>query len=505
MANQNNHKYPMYPWRKRGAVTLDYLNQIQYYYLNEIDLEVIRKWIPKAQIDCPYLDELEGILITKCAVSPDQTPNLSWQQILSILKQTEVPMPEPAKSEKSFIYDLIIEIDELIQQEGVLDKFRGHFDNFCLMAENYAAELDKYRLVAKNKFYEFADTNPDALKLLNGIDTKLLVEREELLGKVDSLYVKHCQDSPPENPTYVWHGSMIDYICKEDWAISAPVVYRPPLLKMPTNPVFWFLSEMDRYLSYDDPIRQPDNEELLICDFVRLAVIHDESSVYTRNTMVYKNKSYEGMFKRDDFTNDLWETYKNPKTEGFETTHERVLNQSLANVKVDLIQDETDTNKKPDDEGGGSIMQVRSNKQIWEDINTEYDITKRGFGKNINFVTDKFKRKIIFRDVEQAFVLASQGFSKPAIILTGGVIEELLRQYLKDKGIKLKDNRFVDYIKACEDNDLLKRGVSRLTDSVRDFRNLVHLSNEKTKRNSISKPKAKGAVASIFTIANDFQ
>jgi hypothetical protein len=150
-------------------------------------------------------------------------------------------------------------------------------------------------------------------------------------------------------------------------------------------------------------------------------------------------------------------------------------------------------------------MQARSSKDNWEAINSEYDVSKKDFGKKINFVSDPFKRKIIFRDVEHAFVLASQGFSKPALILAGGVIEELLRLYLEYKGIKPKGNRFVDYIEACDKNNLLKRGVSRLTDSVRDFRNLIHLENEKTKQDTVSKATAKGAVAAIFTIANAFQ
>ena len=151
------------------------------------------------------------------------------------------------------------------------------------------------------------------------------------------------------------------------------------------------------------------------------------------------------------------------------------------------------------------MITARTSKENWEAIRSEYDISKNDFGKKINFVSDPFKRKIVFRDVEHAFVLASQGFSKPALILVGGVIEELLRLYLKHKNIKPKNRRFVDYIKACEDNGLLKRGVSRLSDSIRDFRNLVHLDNEKTKRYTVSKVTAKGAVSSIFTIANDFQ
>ncbi len=156
-------------------------------------------------------------------------------------------------------------------------------------------------------------------------------------------------------------------------------------------------------------------------------------------------------------------------------------------------------------EGSKIMIMERTSKENWEAIRSEYGISKKDFGKKINFVSDRFKRKIIFRDVEHAFVLASQGFSKPALILAGGVIEELLRLYLKHKNIKPTNNRFVDYVKTCEDNGLLKRGVSRLSDSIRDFRNLVHLETEETQRHTVSQATAKGAVSSIFTIANDFQ
>ena len=147
---------------------------------------------------------------------------------------------------------------------------------------------------------------------------------------------------------------------------------------------------------------------------------------------------------------------------------------------------------------------LSASKVNWEAIKNEYDITKRSFGKKINFVSDNYKREIIFRDVEHSFVLASLGFSKPAVILAGGVIEELLRLYLKHNHISPSSNSFDDYIKTCEHNGLLKSGISRLSDSVRHFRNLVHLSAEKTKTHTISKATAKGAVSSIFTIVNDF-
>ena len=140
----------------------------------------------------------------------------------------------------------------------------------------------------------------------------------------------------------------------------------------------------------------------------------------------------------------------------------------------------------------------------WTSIESEYDVTKTSFGKKINFVKNPLKRIIIFRDVEQAFVLASSGFSKPAVILAGSVIEELLRLYLEHKQIQPNKNDFDGYIQTCEQYRLLKGSISRLSHSVRQFRNLVHLSAEKTKKDTISKATAKVAVSSIFTIVNDF-
>ena len=68
-----------------------------------------------------------------------------------------------------------------------------------------------------------------------------------------------------------------------------------------------------------------------------------------------------------------------------------------------------------------------TSKQIWEKIEQDFGVSKRAFGKRINFVTDKFKRRLIFRDIEHSFQLTILGVSKPALVLAGGVIEELLR------------------------------------------------------------------------------
>lgn len=144
------------------------------------------------------------------------------------------------------------------------------------------------------------------------------------------------------------------------------------------------------------------------------------------------------------------------------------------------------------------------NNLSWLTLTDEYGITKRQFGKKISFIKDKYTRSVIFRDIEHAYILAKNGFSKPAVILSGAIIEEMLRQYLIYKNIKPQKNTFNEYIKSCEDNNLLKKAINKLSDSVREFRNIVHISKETTKKHTISKATAIGAITSIFTVANDF-
>jgi hypothetical protein len=146
-------------------------------------------------------------------------------------------------------------------------------------------------------------------------------------------------------------------------------------------------------------------------------------------------------------------------------------------------------------------------KTKWRGIERQFGTSKRGFGKQINFITPNYKRKIIFRDIDHAFGCYRNGFYKPAVILAGGVIEELLRYYLISKQVNLNTlpkKDFSNYIKKCAQEEFLKDACSRLSDSVRDFRNLVHIKKEKSKRHTISRSTAIGAISAIFTVANDF-
>ncbi len=149
-------------------------------------------------------------------------------------------------------------------------------------------------------------------------------------------------------------------------------------------------------------------------------------------------------------------------------------------------------------------MKNTNNEDNWEKIEKDFDESKKSFGKKINFIKDKYIRTVIFRDIEHAYNLCKKGYFKPSVLIAGGVIEELLRQYLLYNNKKPNRDTFDEYIKTCEQYGLLKSAIRQLSDSVRQFRNLVHIAKEKSSKHKISKATAWGAVSIIFTISNDF-
>lgn len=150
------------------------------------------------------------------------------------------------------------------------------------------------------------------------------------------------------------------------------------------------------------------------------------------------------------------------------------------------------------------LTELKRINSWWPQIKEEFGVSKREFGRKINFVQGEYKRAVIFRDVEHAYALSKIGFGKPAVILAGSVMEELLRLYLLHRNIKVKDNTFSEYVKACEKNGFLKDAVRSLTTSVRHFRNLIHLEKESKKKDAISHAAAAGVVTAVFTLVNDF-
>lgn len=179
--------------------------------------------------------------------------------------------------------------------------------------------------------------------------------------------------------------------------------------------------------------------------------------------------------------------------------------EEIVNCPVNYLSYSEGWYYEPDRTPKGDITALGKEKEAWQSIQEEFDISKREFGKRINFVQNQFKRDIIFRDVEQAYILAKSGYSKPAVILSGGVIEELLRLFLESKSENIKNKKFEELIEICHKKGFLKEEISNLASAIRRFRNSVHLATEKTKKNTISKATASATVALIFTIVNDFQ
>lgn len=152
------------------------------------------------------------------------------------------------------------------------------------------------------------------------------------------------------------------------------------------------------------------------------------------------------------------------------------------------------------------ILSISSNNNknksdlAWEIIQEEFEFSKSGVSKILKrFIPDDFKRHIILRDIGNSFALLSLGFNKEAIILAGGVVEEILRLFILLHYSK-RFNNYFELLKFCSDNNLFKNSIQKLTDSIREFRNLVHLKKEVDKSCTINKSNAKGAVASIFSI-----
>jgi len=176
--------------------------------------------------------------------------------------------------------------------------------------------------------------------------------------------------------------------------------------------------------------------------------------------------------------------------------------------EIDIFQKQSESDMQGDKAFNKKSANVEEIRYLtlftWANINSDYDVSKLSFGRKIDFIKDSFKREIIFRDALNAYSLAENGFNKSAVILAGSIIEELLRLYLDYKNIHPSKNNFGEYIKLCESKGILKKGISQLSDSVRHFRNIVHLEKEISPKYTISKATAKNAVSSIFIISNDF-
>lgn len=244
-----------------------------------------------------------------------------------------------------YLQQLIETVDKLLQNEKFHNDFQQQFNRLCEMVESYIRELQKYEEITKGNLDGLPQEDDQAKDLLVKIqDTKLLADKIELWHQITQRYNFLHNKPPKEHPDWTLVG-FINYI-QRDELVSSLLTWHPPLNEMLVNPLLWFYPEMDKYFSSNDLARPPRNDEKLMCDFVRLAAIHDESCAYQTPTMVYKRKEYEGRFLRNDFTKDLWASYKTPKNKSFEETHKRTILYALENVKANLDKKAAETEQK---------------------------------------------------------------------------------------------------------------------------------------------------------------
>lgn len=152
-----------------------------------------------------------------------------------------------------------------------------------------------------------------------------------------------------------------------------------------------------------------------------------------------------------------------------------------------------------------SIKRTKTKSDLaWIKIKEEYGLTKVHVSRILNnFITDNYKRHSILRDIGNSYALESLGFYKASVIFAGGVLEEIIRLLLESKKLNVSNPSFSNYLKVCEEKGLFKRGINRLNDFVREYRNSVHLARERNKTDSINQANAKNALASLFSVINE--
>lgn len=173
------------------------------------------------------------------------------------------------------IHRMVNEIDWLVTNNfATRAVFTGHINRFCKMVEDYGQAQQPY-----SKKLE---------------DTKKRIER----SKPPERFVgKSLTDICPPPEGYVKMNYWDNYF------VNVPIgtIYRSA---EPVNPLLWFGVFGNAGIQ-----RKPEDDEKLICEYVRLAVIHDYELRYsgTPTDSYIISDEYKGKwFERDKFCEGIW-------------------------------------------------------------------------------------------------------------------------------------------------------------------------------------------------------
>ena len=131
-------------------------------------------------------------------------------------------------------------------------------------------------------------------------------------------------------------------------------------------------------------------------------------------------------------------------------------------------------------------------KILYPDISKQYNKNKKdNFNKKLRYINNKELRKLIKEDLNEINICISNKAWKSAVVLSGGVIEAILYDWLslinnndikdayykcyqKAMNKKLNKLSFSEYIDITSNLGLLSSLKIQLTDVIRNYRNLIH-------------------------------
>lgn len=192
------------------------------------------------------------------------------------------------------VHEIAVRTDRLVIDKTIRKRFTDHIARFCKMVEDYGQALQPYA---------------DKLE-----ETKKQIDDGVLQYNVGDFMTDICP--PPKN----W--VRIGYEDNAFINVDMGVIFRPA---EPVNPLLWF-----GLFGNADIQRKPTEDEILVCEYVLLAIIHDEELYQPVDRPIFSDK-YDGKwFQRDKFRKEVWQYYRYCMSDlFFSTTPQKILSQLM--------------------------------------------------------------------------------------------------------------------------------------------------------------------------------
>ncbi len=234
----------------------------------------------------------------------------------------------------------------IIKDTTVRARFTKRIDRLCKMVEKYGQALQPYqeKLLKQLKEQPPAKFSPEVTELKARLSQPGGCEMSK--GERDALLREMKQNEllPPDG----WIKT--DYLNNAFVNVDMGVIYRP---LEPVNPLLWFGIFGDASIQ-----RKPTENETLMCEYVRLAIIHDFVLRYSwtpTDTPLFSDKYNGKWFQRNEFCDDVgaYYYYDNQNADLLHhtaTVHEKLshLGHAFDKVQADIA------NLKPEEARGNA-------------------------------------------------------------------------------------------------------------------------------------------------------